>query len=394
MIQKALKDIKNSDIEDLILNKVFEIKTLDYKRELSVNTDSEKKEFLADIASFANASGGDLVFGVEAEKGIPVKASGIPCENQDDKKLRLEQIVRAGLDPRIIPGVQFWFVDGFELGPVLIIRVSKSWTGPHMVGPKEKSRFYARHSSGKYSLDSTEIRSAFIATENLQEKIQSFRDERIGKIIANEAPLPMDTQEKLVLHVLPINSLMQWGVVDIPQMHKHWTELTPLGRGGAGDYRVNFDGLLTYNINTQSNTARAYCQMFRSGKIESVTATFVGHNDKQRFIGSSDYEIAIVNSVFNYLNILKNTDAQFPIVVLVSMLGVLGVDLAMDFFGPDTHPIDRDILFLPDVVLEEHPTTKNELAKKLKPIFDAVWNACGCIGSANFNEQGEWAPKG
>jgi len=38
---------------------------LDYKRDVPGESDQDKKEFLADISSFANATGGDLIYGVD-----------------------------------------------------------------------------------------------------------------------------------------------------------------------------------------------------------------------------------------------------------------------------------------------------------------------------------------
>ena len=34
-------------------------------------SDQEKEEFLADVSSFANTMGGDLIYGIEEENGIP-----------------------------------------------------------------------------------------------------------------------------------------------------------------------------------------------------------------------------------------------------------------------------------------------------------------------------------
>ena len=42
-----------------------------YKQKFPTNSDVDRKEFLADISSFANASGGDLVFGITEENGSP-----------------------------------------------------------------------------------------------------------------------------------------------------------------------------------------------------------------------------------------------------------------------------------------------------------------------------------
>lgn len=59
MIHKKFEEITYADIQQLIDNAVSESRTLDYKRDLPGDSDSEKREFLSDIASLANAAGGD-----------------------------------------------------------------------------------------------------------------------------------------------------------------------------------------------------------------------------------------------------------------------------------------------------------------------------------------------
>lgn len=49
-----------------------EHKTLEYKLALSGGSDSERKEFLANVSSFANAAGGCLIYGMKADSGVPV----------------------------------------------------------------------------------------------------------------------------------------------------------------------------------------------------------------------------------------------------------------------------------------------------------------------------------
>lgn len=58
-------------------------------------------------------------------------------------------------------------------------------------------------------------------------------------------------------------------------------------------------------------------------------------------------------------------------------------------------PIDRDILLLPDVIIDDFNSVLGfkEVAKILRPIFDAVWNACGLARSLNYDEQGNWNPR-
>ena len=61
MIAKNIDQITEEDLQALIDNSVLEGKTIEYKQSLPSNSDSDKKEFLADISSFANASGGDFM---------------------------------------------------------------------------------------------------------------------------------------------------------------------------------------------------------------------------------------------------------------------------------------------------------------------------------------------
>jgi len=69
MVPKQFGDIKKSDIDALLATGVAEGRTIEYKLTLPGNTDQDKKEFLADISSFANAAGGDLLYGVAAPEG-------------------------------------------------------------------------------------------------------------------------------------------------------------------------------------------------------------------------------------------------------------------------------------------------------------------------------------
>ena len=65
MIDKAIDKIEPADLERLVQNGVAEGRTLEYKEELPGGTDDDRREFLGDVSAFANASGGDLIYGAE-----------------------------------------------------------------------------------------------------------------------------------------------------------------------------------------------------------------------------------------------------------------------------------------------------------------------------------------
>lgn len=94
---KPLEAVNENDLQALIDNQVREGKTIDYKESLPGNTDSDKKEFLADVSSFANAAGGHLLLGIKEEAGLPVEISGLQGINADAEILRLENTIRSGL---------------------------------------------------------------------------------------------------------------------------------------------------------------------------------------------------------------------------------------------------------------------------------------------------------
>lgn len=63
------QNIDLSYLQELIDNKVPEGKTIDYKRDKIGSKDSEKKEFLQDVSSFANAEGGKIIIGMDEGEG-------------------------------------------------------------------------------------------------------------------------------------------------------------------------------------------------------------------------------------------------------------------------------------------------------------------------------------
>jgi hypothetical protein len=60
------------------------------------------------------------------------------------------------------------------------------------------------------------------------------------------------------------------------------------------------------------------------------------------------------------------------------------------FFEEDSRTIDRDILLLPEALVDTY-NVKPEIV--LKPAFDAIWNSCGLAKSLNYDENGEWKPE-
>jgi len=248
---------KEEDLQALVDNSVLECKTIEYKHALPSNSDSDKKEFLADVSSFANASGGDLIYGIIADKktGTPKSVEGLSIENVDQEILRLDSMIRAGIEPRL-PSVTISPPIPLKNSKVaLVIRVPKSWISPHRVIFGSHDKFYSRSSNGKYPLDVGELRIAFNLSETVTERIRNFRVDRISKIFANETPVPFYENAKIVLHLIPIISFNPGQAYDISKIASNPTSMPPIHSGGW-NWRYNLDGFLTHSD-------RSYCKKLR-----------------------------------------------------------------------------------------------------------------------------------
>jgi predicted HTH transcriptional regulator len=72
----------------LVADGVAEAKHIEYKRDIPTDKKEDRLEFLRDAASFANAEGGLLLYGMAEESGIPKDLPGVGSTNPDQEILR------------------------------------------------------------------------------------------------------------------------------------------------------------------------------------------------------------------------------------------------------------------------------------------------------------------
>jgi hypothetical protein len=394
MITKAIDDIVKADIDSLIENGVQENLRLEYKKELPANTDAAKKEFLADVAAFANVSGGDILFGVDELRdesgkttGIPGSTVGLMGNNQDDMTRQLENIIRDGLAPRI-NGVRFKLIEGFDGRSVLVLRIPRSWSAPHAVTFKGSSRFYARNSAGKYQLDVAEIRAAFVLSQSIPEQIRHLRNERLGRIDANDTPVVLRQEAKTVLHIVPVSALQLGNQINLAKVEHHWPQIKLINTGGS-NFRYNLDGLLIYD-NSAGIPNEGYVQVFRSGTIEAVDAFMLRVRNGKRNIPGVSFENRILESLVRYMNLLGAWEIPGPYLIMLSLLGVRGYQMASPreayLTAATPHSIDRDALILPEIMLEDYTQPVDQ---QLRTLMDTIWQSAGWARSPYYDEMGK-----
>lgn len=392
MLPAKLTDATQADLERLISDGVQEGPHIDFKRDLPATWDnSAKSEFLADVSAFANAGGGDVIYGV-AEDGAAVATALAPQApaNIDQEVLRMQDFLLHQVEPRI-PGAQVFAVPvsvGATSGHAIVIRVPQSWAGPHRV--KLGQHFYIREGQRKRQLDVPEIRALFVRSETQTQRVRDFRTERLGKLLSGEGPHLLAEGPVMVVHLVPVQSAL--GLVHIDPVQYSNQRRVPVVGATTGWARLNIDGALAVRTSNEGG-AHGYSQLFRNGFLEA-TKVYSRRSENQRAnLPSRQYEEHLIALLREFRIELKHQNVEPSCSVMLSLLRAdemkLGVR-ADDFMDDHQTLFDRRTLVIPDVLAPGDVAP--ELA--LKPVFDMVWQAAGLEGSDNYNAAGVWAPRG
>lgn len=95
----TFSQINEAQVQSLVTLRVPEDERLDYKLDLVLNTESERKAFCKDVAAFANTRGGYLVIGIEDSDSRASRVVGVETTKGDEEKLR--QVITNGISPHV-----------------------------------------------------------------------------------------------------------------------------------------------------------------------------------------------------------------------------------------------------------------------------------------------------
>ncbi|MFZ1964787.1 MAG: ATP-binding protein [Roseiarcus sp.] len=375
---KSITEITEADLLRLVANAELEGKTLEYKRDQVGKSEADRKEFLYDVTSFANALGGHLIFGMATKDGAASELVGLQGVKSDDEILRLEQLARDGIRPPII-GLRSAAVSLSNGNSAIVLHIPKSWNPPHQVTYQKSFRFYGRDTNGKYQIDVDELRSIFVLSASAAENMKLFRIDRIAKIVSGDTPVLLAAGGKMVVHLLPLSAFTQPQPIDVKRLRGNHSDVVGVLRGG-GTPVLNVDGLL---LASHVRPAPRYAQVFRDGCVE-VVAGWSDEANTRTDLPCPAFESAIIEHVYRGKQLFEGAGVSPPIVVAITLLKMKGWRIASQSTW-SAAVIDRDPVFIPELVLEAF----NGIAQnEVRPLIDAIWNAAGSVGSPNYNDQG------
>jgi hypothetical protein len=384
---RPLAAIDAAALDALVRDRVSEGRQLEYKETLPGEKDQDKREFLADISAFANSAGGDLIYGIREQGGVAAAVVGLLGLNLDQERLRLEQLARDGIRPRI-PGLRLQPIGRGTDPPCLVVRVPRSPVGPHMVTLGGLNRFYGRSAGGRYPLDVDEIRTGFVAAETAAQRARLFRADRVAAIEAREGPVRLPAAPLVMFHVIPLTAWEGWGRVLESDDRELRQRLPTLLGGPVRDSRFTLEGWCA------SVSDASWVQLFRWGALEAVAALtpFI----ENRGISGGTVERRVIDTFSKYSAFLAQAGIDPPIALGLALVGVRGLTLRAQPAIFDPVPgflppgFDRDPVVVPETVAYDVEPPPDVV---LRPLFDALWNAAGRPRSPHYRG-GRWQPPG
>lgn len=155
---KQVDDWTESDLEALVAAKLAEGMRIDYKRDLKLDTKSQRAEAAKDVSGLANAQGGWLFFGIDeddSKEPLPTSVDALPAEGL---QTRLEDILDTTLEPKVDFHATSVPVDG---GVVIVMRVEPRSGNPIMVQGYGEYRYFRRSGTRTRPMSGTEVAEAF-----------------------------------------------------------------------------------------------------------------------------------------------------------------------------------------------------------------------------------------
>ena len=152
-----IKDLES--IQNLIGNKIKESLNLDYKKQLTKNSEIAK-----DVSSFANNNGGKIIYGVAEKDELPNSINWIDSKGV---KERIECVILDHIQPEI-KGFNIYSIENPKNNSqaIFIVDIPESYDAPHMAN----HRYYIRRNFKSEYMEDYEVKYA-IFKKGLKESL-------------------------------------------------------------------------------------------------------------------------------------------------------------------------------------------------------------------------------
>jgi len=198
----------------------------------------------------------------------------------------------------------------------------------------------------------------------------------------------------LIMHAVPFSSFDPSASLPVAEVSKHTNPFVPMGSVGSQNPLVNFDGvLITSNADRTAPTQRAYMQVYRTGRLETVASSI--WRGAARRLSSIWIESMVLPALVRSLKGLQALGVEPPYAVMMSLIGVKGAQMTVGrketwFEDDEISVLSEDQYHFAEVILESVPNSNQECGKMLRPFIEQLANTAGRPTSSSFDGDGEY----
>jgi hypothetical protein len=350
MLDLAFDDIDEAALAQLVANGTPESRDLEFKRDLPGQEPDNIREFLADVTSLANTNGGDLIFGIEDVEGVAAGLPGVVIANVDNEVLRLEQIIRTNVDPRLI-GVRIRHVPFAAGNGALIIRIPPGLQSPHRVTFRNSGKFYARTSRGKYELDVHELRHAFVDSSRLPARFRHYHAEGIERARGIDMPFAIMSGPTAVVSTMPLSLFREEREIPITEDHA----VVPI-RPNAYSSIDMIEGVMLHTpIDEETGRVRSFAITYRNGRTDvawKIGGTRQNQQGKDmKLVFAPRFEDGLITAARATQTKLQQFGVEGPWIIMASIYGVRDHFMVLDDHHP-TRPAFKDETLIGELRLD------------------------------------------
>jgi hypothetical protein len=349
MLDRPIDTLGEPDLQRLVENHVAEGRNIEFKRDLPGGSDGDRRKFLWNVTSFANAQGGDLIYGVDAPRGIATSVPGIETDDPDAAIQRLDSMLQTGVSPRLAGVRMRWVPLANERG-VLVVRIPAGIAAPHRETLHGEGRFYTRNNAGKQEMDVHDLRHAFTEAGSVPSRFRKLHAEAIERARGSGMPLSINAEPTAVVSVMPLALFREER--DIPITGDH--ALAPVGGHGYSHIDMIEGVLLHSPIREGSLSVRSFALTYRSGRAD-IAWTIGGRREvegrKLNLVFVAAFESGLLEAANATQTRLRQFNVEGPWVVFASVYGVQNHVFGLSH-GETTRAAYRDEALLGELRIE------------------------------------------
>lgn len=363
MLNQPFDNLAEPDLQRLVDNLVAESRHIEFKRDLPGGSDSERRKFLWNVTSFANAQGGDLIYGIDAPQGIATDLPGIETDDPDAAIQRLDNMLQASVAPRLI-GVRMRWVPLANDRQVLVVRIPAGLAAPHRETFQNQGRFYTRNNAGKSEMDVHDLRHAFTESQGLPGRFRQLHAEAIARAKGHEMPLQIAPQPTAVVSVIPMALFREER--EIPVIRDH--AVLPIEPREHSSVDM-IEGVMVHTPIIDGTLVRSFAITYRTGRVDvawTIGRESEDQGQKQRLVFAPSFEQGLLDAAHAPEARLRQYGVEGPWVILATVIRAWGYNMVLGD-GYPTKPAYKK-----EVLLGELRTERTD-EEALLPIAKNFW---------------------